>query len=242
MSYRNLQNTMKAIALTVPAARAFELTVEFALSEGKDTPTVGRLEDHFRDRPPMTACIERMKSDPDTRKCIEDRYLGPELNLDELVDYPRGSLGYTYAKVMKHLGYAAHFYGDRPSIDEETDYVTMRVRKTHDLHHIVTGFSMIGPGELGVIAVTALQTGYPAFMTLDLGAIALSMMRVEGWGDQVRYVRRGWEMAERIKPLMGVRWEEGLDKPLDVWRQELNIEPVRDGQNSWYSVLNGIQL
>jgi hypothetical protein len=92
MGYRHLQNTLKAIALTVPAARAFEMTVEFALGEGKDTATVGRLEDHFRDRPPMKACIERMKA------------------------YPSGSLGYTYAKVMKHLGYAVHFYGDRPSI------------------------------------------------------------------------------------------------------------------------------
>ena len=54
---------------------------------------------------------------------------------------------------------------------------------THDLHHIVTGFSMTGPGELGVIAITTLQYGYPAFMTLDLGAIALSMLRVDGWSD-----------------------------------------------------------
>jgi len=101
---------------------------------------------------------------------------------------------------------------------------------------------MIGPGELGVIAITALQYGYPALMTLDLGAIALSMMRVEGWGDHVRYVRTGWEMADRIKPLMGVRWEEGLDKPVDVWRKELNIEPIRHGQNSWYEVLTGLEL
>ena len=48
MGYQHLQNTLKAIALTVPAARAFEMTVEFALGEGKDTATVGRLEDHFR--------------------------------------------------------------------------------------------------------------------------------------------------------------------------------------------------
>jgi ubiquinone biosynthesis protein COQ4 len=218
MGYRHLQNTLKAIALTVPAARAFEMTVEFALGEGKDTATVGRLEDHFRDRPPMKACIERMKA------------------------YPSGSLGYTYAKVMKHLGYAAHFYGDRPSISEETDYVTMRVRKTHDLHHIVTGFSMTGPGELGVIAITALQYGYPAFMTLDLGAIALSMLRVAGWSDQVRYVRSGWDMAERITPLMGVRWEDGLDRPLDVWRRELHVEPIREGPNSWYTVLSDLRL
>src|SRR6267142_775820 len=149
MGYQHLQNTLKAIALTVPAARAFEITVEFVLGEGKDTATVGRLEDHFRDRPPMKACIERMKADPTTRKCIEDRYFGPELDLDMLITYPRGSLGYTYAKVMKHLGYAAHFYGDRPSIAEETDYVTLRVRMTHDLHHIVTGFSMTGPGDGG---------------------------------------------------------------------------------------------
>lgn len=242
MSYEHLQNTLKAIALTVPAARAFEMTVAFVLGEGKDTATVGRLEDHFRERPPMKACVERMKAEPATRKCIEDRYMGPELDLDELVKYPRGSLGYTYAKVMKRLGYAAHFYSDRPGIDEETDYVTMRVRKTHDLHHIVTGFSMIGPGELGVIAVTALQYGYPAFMTIDLGAIALSMLRVEGWGQHIHYVRAGWDMAERTKPLMGVRWEEGLDKPLDIWRKELNVEPVRQGQNSWYEVLADLQL
>ncbi len=200
MGYQHLQNTLKAIALTMPAARALEMTVEFVLGEGKDTATVGRLEDHFRDRPSMKACI------------------------------------------MKYLGYAADFYGDRPSIAEETDYVTMRVRKTHDLHHIVTGFSMSGPGELGVIAITALQYGYPAFMTIDLGAIALSMLRVDGWSNQVRYVRSGWDMAERITPLMGVRWEDGLDKPLHIWRRELNVEPIREGQNSWYTVLSDLCL
>lgn len=242
MSYQHLQNTLKAVALTVPAARAFEITVEFALGEGKDTAMVGRLEDHFRDRPPMKTCIERLKADPVARKLLEERYMGPELDLDKLISCPRGSLGYTYAKVMKHLGYEAHFYGDRPSVVEETDWVTMRVRKTHDLQHIVTGFSMIGPGELGVIGINALQFGYPAFMTLQLGAMALSMMRVDDWGDKIRYVQRGWEMAERIKPLMGVRWEEEMDKPLEVWRKELGIEPVLEGQNSWYTVLKGLEL
>jgi hypothetical protein len=53
MGYQHLVNTLKAIAMTAPAARTFELTVEFALGQGKDTATVGRLEDHFRDRPAM---------------------------------------------------------------------------------------------------------------------------------------------------------------------------------------------
>jgi ubiquinone biosynthesis protein Coq4 len=77
-------------------------------------------------------------------------------------------------------------------------------------------------------------------MTLDLGAIALSMMRVEGWGEHVRYVRTAGRW--RTGSSMGVRWEEGLDKPVEVWRKELNIEPIRHGQNSWYEVLAGLEL
>jgi len=38
MGYQHLQNTLKAIALTVPAARAFEMTVEFALGEARTPP------------------------------------------------------------------------------------------------------------------------------------------------------------------------------------------------------------
>ena len=37
MGYQHLVNTLKAIAITAPAACAFELTVEFALGQGKDT-------------------------------------------------------------------------------------------------------------------------------------------------------------------------------------------------------------
>lgn len=69
-------------------------------------------------------------------------------------------------------------------------------------------------------------------MTIDLGVRALSMLPVEGWGEHVHYVRAGWDMAERIKPL----------NPLDVWRRELNVEPIRHGQNSWYEVLADLEL
>ena len=40
----------------------------------------------------------------------------------------------------------------------------------------------------------------------------------------------------------GSSWEEGLDKSLDVWRKELNVKPIRKGQNSWYEVLADLQL
>ena len=79
-------------------------------------------------------------------------------------------------------------------------------------------------------------------MTIDLGAIALSMLRVENWGNAINFVRAGWTMAERAKLLMGVRFEEGLDKPREVWRKELDIEPVLHGQNNWHEVLKELEL
>lgn len=100
MGYQHLDDTLKAVAITAPAARAFEL----AFGEGKDTATVGRLEDDFRDRPAMKACVERMKA------------------------------GYTYARVMKHLGDTAHFYGDRPSLVEDIDYATIPPHRDRVLH------------------------------------------------------------------------------------------------------------
>src|SRR5262245_27201701 len=47
MSYENLERSLKVLTLTVPAARAFGMTVKFALNESRDTATVFRLEDHF---------------------------------------------------------------------------------------------------------------------------------------------------------------------------------------------------
>jgi ubiquinone biosynthesis protein COQ4 len=84
---------------------------------------------------------------------IEERYIGPEYNLNEMLKLPKNSLGNTYAKLMTVMGFEPHFYKsrDRPSLDNESDYVTMRVRKTHDMYHTLSGFNM-AIGEIGIIA------------------------------------------------------------------------------------------
>jgi ubiquinone biosynthesis protein COQ4 len=83
-----------------------------------------------------------------------------------MLGLPTDSLGYTYAKLMSTKKLHPHFYRDRTSIDSETDYVTMRVRKTHDMYHIISGFDM-HVGETGAIALNVAQYGYPSFMLLQ---------------------------------------------------------------------------
>lgn len=48
-------------------------------------------------------------------------------------------------------------------------------------------------------------------------------------------ITRGMEMGVRAKPLFAVNWDQRMDQNLDDLRDELGIEPVREGLYSWYS-------
>jgi ubiquinone biosynthesis protein COQ4 len=76
----------------------------------------------------MNNSIEKSKENPDSARIIEERYMGPEYDLNKLSKLPKNTLGYTYAKIMTTLGLKPHFYRDRQSLDDESDYITMRVR------------------------------------------------------------------------------------------------------------------
>ncbi|MGI0055983.1 MAG: Coq4 family protein [Nitrosarchaeum sp.] len=239
-------------------AENLEKLRELVNTQVKATPesslrTVFDLEDGFRDTIWMKACIAKIKSDPASAKILEERYVEPEWNLVEMLKLPKNSLGWTYAKVMSTLGYDPHFYRDRKSIEEETDYVTMRVRSTHDMMHIISGFDMIH-GEIATIGLNVGQYGYPGFMLIDLmGLFFACFPLMEGKSMSVNteaYARpdvkrtgglifdilaHGITMARKAKPLFAVKLGEILDQPLDKVRKDLNIEPITFGDYSWYS-------
>lgn len=214
--------------------------------------TVFDLEDGFRDTIWMKKCIEHIKSEPSSAKILEERYVEPEWNIAAMLKLPKHSLGWTYAKIMSTLGYDPHFYTNRKSIEEETDYVTMRVRSTHDMLHIISGFDMIN-GEIATIGLNVGQYGYPGFMLIDLvGLFFACFPTLETGGDHKNteaHIRdevrtggmlfdilvAGITMARKAKPLFAVKFGEILDQPLEKIRKDLNIEPVISGSFSWYT-------
>lgn len=62
-----------------------------ATNRGK-LDTVFDLEYGFRDTIWMNNCIQRLKQDPDSAKMLEERYMGPEYNLNEMLNLPKDSL------------------------------------------------------------------------------------------------------------------------------------------------------
>jgi ubiquinone biosynthesis protein Coq4 len=191
--------------------------------------------------PPNVVGSFAIKLEPASTALVEERYVGEPYDLDSLLQLPPGSLGWTYAKVLSTLNYDPQFYRRR-EINSDIDYINQRVRKTHDLHHILTGFSFDDCGEFGVISVSIGQIQYPAYQLLCLLGSFLSFATnapSKGTEAPLAYnfdlITQGIRIARKAKPLFPVKFEEGLDRPIEEWRTELNIEPVRDGLWSWYS-------
>ena len=191
-------------------------------SMGQNTDSVFDIEDNFRGSNQMKVCVDRVKAIPEARALMESRYLGPAIDLEALSQLSRGSLGHTYATVMKALGYDPNFFRLR-EIERDEDWLSMRLRKTHDLVHLVTGFGPTG-GEMGVLSIQAVQIGNPSAVLLQSACIAAALkQKPEKLPDITHQVARGMGMAIKMKPLIAQRWEDGWDKTVRQWREDLNI-------------------
>jgi len=81
-----------------------------------------------------------------------------------------------------------------------------------------------------VLSIQSLQIGYPTSVLLQVASLGLALKRRP---EKLQYVTqqtaRGMGMALEMQPLIAQRWEEGWEKPIRQWREELNItNPVID--------------
>jgi ubiquinone biosynthesis protein Coq4 len=215
--------------------------IDLVAGSKMDTENVFDIEDMLSNSPQMQNCLQAVRQDPASVQLLEERYMGADFALDTMLKMPKNSLGWTYAKVLTAINYDPQFYRQR-EIKSDVDYITHRVRKTHDLHHILTGFSFDDYGELGVISVTIGQIRYPAFILIDLLSSLLVFttdVKREGVEVPLKYnfdlISQGIAIARQAKLLFPIKFEEALERPLDEWRAELNIKPVTAGLWSWYT-------
>ncbi|UFP96201.1 Coq4 family protein [Gloeobacter morelensis] len=202
--------------------RNLRLVTDLLRSMGDNTENVFDIEDNMRDSPAMAACAERVRAIPEARMLMEARYLGPEVDLAALLQLPPHSLGRTYAEVLNALGFDPNFYRRR-EIASDSDWVTMRLRKCHDIIHVVSGFGPTG-GELGVLSIQAVQIGYPMSVMLQTAALGLALrQKPEQLPQLTDQMARGMAIGREAAPFIAQRWEEGWERPLAEWRASLGI-------------------
>lgn len=174
-----------------------------------------------------------MLKDERVVELCRERYIGRPYDPRELIKYPPGSLGHELAAAMIAHGYDPEFYRDfygdePPTFENDEQYLRFRVRQTHDIVHVLTGFAMTEfPGELGMQAFNAAQTRRP----FSIGLVGFGMIRIllvpRELPRTLHQVAKGFAMGYTARSLLGQRFEDDWAKPVEQWRRELGLVEER---------------
>ena len=198
------------------------------LRDPAQTDSVYDVEDGLRHTKATELAVEYVKSKPNVAALFQERYLAPAVNLEDLLKLPTESLGYSYAIYIKDSGFDPNFYR-LLKVEDDISYFLLRMRQTHDIWHIVAGFSTDVFGELGLKAFELAQTHRTMSAVLIAGGLLSTLFKhPEDLDKLLEQIAIGYRLGAKAKPFFAKKWEENWERPLLEWRQELGIEPTKE--------------
>jgi ubiquinone biosynthesis protein COQ4 len=163
-----------------------------------------------------------MQSNPEARKIIEKKIV-LKFSIEELAEFPLGTLGKAYADHMVRAKLKFDFF-PRPKDLTDKTYVFFRTRQTHDLMHVVTGFDTSPIGESCLQSFMLAQMGSPVQIVLIGSSILFyAFINQEHLFKEMDGIAKGWKMGREAKTLFTYDWASALSKDLNLVRKELNI-------------------
>lgn len=189
------------------------------------TEAVFDMADGLRQTDLYQQFLEYAHSQPTVAQIIQERYFASAPDLEQLLNSPQDSLGYHYAAEMKRAGLQPDFYR-KLNLEDDYSYIALRMRQTHDVWHVITGFGTDLAGELGLQAFTLAQTRSPLAVTILASSIMYALKSSTPLSPLVERMQQGWQMGENADPFLAQKWEEHWEKPLAQWRADLKVEAV----------------
>lgn len=141
------------------------------------------------------------------------------VDFDALRRLPDGTLGREYTRFLDDAGITPDVFEELPAVgDERIAFMMLRMRQSHDLWHVLTGYTPDVVGEIRLQAFTFAQTSAPSALVLTLfGTVRWTLAKKGHVGEVLRAYRRG----KATKWLPTVRWEDHWEMPLDELRERL---------------------
>ncbi|MFN2426048.1 MAG: Coq4 family protein [Candidatus Binatia bacterium] len=174
---------------------------------------------------------QRVMADPVGRRVLDEKrdilaLLKDRQALREMAD---GTLGREYARFVDLEGIDAEGLIDASEeiedpanfLDERAHILSRRLRDTHDLWHVITGYHRDIFGEVALLAFTHAQTrnhgvGFIVF-------IASLRLWHEGHRDAIRLIWDAWWRGRRAGFFAAADWEALVQMPLAEVRRKLGV-------------------
>ena len=136
---------------------------------------------------------------------------------------PESTLGGAYARYLDDNHLDADLFQAPPGLPDAVAYVAKRVRQTHDIWHVLTGYLPDVPGEVALQGFTFAQTRMPS-------AALIATMGALRWARRdptiVSRTLDGFRRGKRASFLASVRWEDHFARPLADVRRDFGVAPI----------------
>lgn len=171
-------------------------------------------------------------ADPFASGALEEmwqaRFRAERYDVDALARMPADTLGGTYGRHMQRYGLRPDYYED-VAPRHRMHYLRLRIRQTHDIWHVLTGFGADEFGEVGIQGFYAAQ--FPNGQAAIIGAAAFLKSVLRGrFGELARHLDafcEGYTSGKRAESLLAVKWEELWAENLESVRRRYRIEVPR---------------
>jgi ubiquinone biosynthesis protein Coq4 len=149
-------------------------------------------------------------------------------DLEALGRLPADTLGGALARHMRAAGLGQDFY-EHAQPRNRMQFLRLRMRQTHDIWHVLTGFDT---GVYDEVAIQGFVAGqYTSATSAILAAAAFLKSVLRGRFDELQtYVDgfcEGYVAGKRAESLLAVRWEELWEEKVEALRKRYGIETPR---------------
>ena len=207
--------------------RLQNLRMVAALASFLKTPgsleSVFAVADSVKDGPLGEQALRHLLSDRHFKALVDEEWRPDRIDLQNLQTLPEGSLGRCYADQLISQGITPDTLIDPTPVTNANEFVVHRVRETHDIVHVLTGFGLDGDSEIGLQGFNLAQNRSPVAVMLIFGAMLSSLQNDEPLEPLLRALAHGFQMGLNADLVIGRKLEEGWERPLNDWREELKL-------------------
>lgn len=180
---------------------------------------IGNAQDRLANELRLEGKIADPYKDPDIKQLWQDNYHPAKYDLIVLKMLPNYTLGFNYAQHMIDNNLNPDYYKDTVPVSP-MHYLRLRIRKTHDIWHLITGFDTSDIGEMGLQGFYMAQFTNGQSVLILAGGIMKSIFSLK-YNLLEQYLAsfiKGYNQGKLSKSLLPVKWEE-------LWEED--IEQVK---------------
>ncbi len=196
------------------------------LKDPSSLDSIFAVSNSVKDGPLGEQTVRHLLSNSQFKALVDEGWRPAQIDLQKLQTLPEGSLGRCYADQLISQGITPDTLIDPSPVTNANEFVIHRLKETHDIVHVLTGFGVDGISEIGLQGFNLAQNRSPLAVMLIFGSMLSSLQNDDPLEPLLRALAHGFQMGLDAELVVGRKLEEGWERPLQEWRKELKL-PLR---------------